>query len=235
MTPGVAGDPTLAAASSRTAFNDVAASLGVRLGQDALFAGTATSGTALASADDMMADIRTAMAGAATAADVAARLDTWFDDPAGGFATMAYLGNGTDMTRSIDADVSVTLSARADHAALRGVLKAAALGALAADPAVPLSRVEGERLVLRARDAALNQAAPLSHLRAGLGLEEQRVEETLARHSARSTAWGIMRNEMAAADPYATATEVEALRTQLETQYAITARLSSLSLASYLR
>lgn len=234
MAPGVAGDPSLAAASARGAFHDVVGALGVRLGDEALFAGTATSGAALAPAAEMLDSIRAAMAGATTAAQVAARLDAWFDDPAGGFATMGYRGNATDLARGIDAGATVALAARADDPALRGLLKAAALGALAADPGLPLPRAEAETLVTRARDAALD-GAPLSRLRAGLGLAEERVDEATARHAARASAWGILRNEMAQVDPYGTATEVEALRTRIETQYRVTARLAALSLADYLR
>lgn len=235
MSPLIVGDRTLAANTARTAFEDIVSTLNTGIGDSALFAGTSANGPALASAETMMADIQAAVSGSASAAEVAARLDTWFDDPAGGFATMGYLGSGANMTRAIDADASVTLGPRADDPALRSLLKAAALGALAEDPTLPLSATEGEALLLASRDGLLSQVVPINEARAELGQAQARVEETTARHAARSTAWGLMRNEMTQTDPYATASEIEALRTQLETHYELTSRLSSLNLVSFLR
>jgi flagellar hook-associated protein 3 FlgL len=139
------------------------------------------------------------------------------------------------MTRPIDAQASVTLSARADAPAIRDLLKAAAMGALAGDTSFGLSEVEAKDLMGRARDGLLSAASPLTELRAGIGPAQARAEEAAARHAARATAWGILRNEMTEADPYATASEIEALRTRLETHYQITGRLGSLNLANYLR
>ncbi|TNC51582.1 hypothetical protein FHG66_05320 [Rubellimicrobium rubrum] len=235
MSPGVAGSRKIAAEAAQAAFDDMAAALNTRQGPNALFSGTAAGGAALSSSSSMMAQIRTAVAGATTAADVATRLDTWFDDPAGGFATSAYLGSDADLTRAVDTDTTVTLGARADDPALRGLLKAAAKGILSNDATLSLADGEGAKLLERSRDDLLSLSAPLTELRAGLGLAQSRVEEATARHTARASAWGIMRNEMTQVDPYATATEVEALRTQLETHYELTSRLSSLSLLSYLR
>ncbi len=44
----------------------------------------------------------------------------------------------------------------------------------------------------------------------------------------------IARTELIGADPYDTATEMEAVQGQLETLYTVTARLSRLSLADFL-
>lgn len=235
MIPSMIGNRPVAGMASRGAFDDVAVALNARWGDGSLFAGTDTGGPALARAADMFASIRTAMTGASTADQVEARLDTWFDDPAGGFATMAYLGGSTDLTRAIDAEETVRLGARADHAAVRGLLKAAAMGALAADTSLPLSEIEAQDLMGRARDGFLSAAVPLTNLRAELGQAEARADEAAARHAARGTAWGILRNEMTLADPFSTASEIEALRTRLETHYEITGRLGALNLANYLR
>ena len=56
-----------------------------------------------------------------------------------------------------------------------------------------------------------------------------------ARHGAQATAWGLLRNGMTQADPFSAASELEALRTQLETHYEVTSRLSALHLTRFLR
>lgn len=223
---------TSTALSARAAFDDLVGSVNARWGEGSLFGGTEVGGAALAPAEDMMAGIRAAVGGATTAAAIEAALDTWFDDPAGGFATMGYQGSDTDATRGIDQGASITLRARADDPALRDILKAAATAALAADPGVGIA--EGRKLLEGSRDALMGLASPLTALRADVGLAEGRVEEAVARHAARETAFGILRAEMTGADPYRTATELEAVRTQLETHYALTARLQGLSLVSVL-
>lgn len=233
--PSQVGERAVAAQAATAAFEDLAVAMNARWGDGSLFAGTDTAGPALAGSGAMLADIRMAVAGATTAAEVALRLDTWFDDPAGGFATMAYQGGLTDMTRAVDVESTVRLSVRADHPALRGLLKAAALGALAADPALPLPPNEGDALVARSRDALLSAALPLTEARAELGQAQAFTEEAAARHAARGTAWGILRNELTLADPFTTASEIEALRLRLETHYEITGRLNGLSLVTYLR
>lgn len=231
---GLDGDTAASTAhAARAAFDDLVGAMNARWGEGALFGGTEVGGAALAAPDDMMASIRAAVGGATTATAIQAALDTWFDDPAGGFATMGYQGSGTDATRGIDQGSSLTLTARADAPAMRGLLKAAATAALAAEAGLPIA--EGRALLERARDSTFGLASPLTAMRADLGLAEGRVEEAAARHAARATAFGILRAEMTGADPYATATELEAVRTQLETHYALTARLQGLSLVSVLK
>lgn len=234
MIPSQTGNRSVAAAAARVAFDDIASALNARWGDGSLFAGTDTTGAALAPAQTILADIRTVVAGAATAAEVQARLDSWFDDPAG-FVGTAYQGGATDVTRAIDAGATITVAARADHPALKGLLKAVALGILAGDGSLALPDGEAHALLTRSRDAIISASTPLTGIRAEIGQAEAFTEEAMARQAARSTAWGIVSNEMTASDPFATATEIEALRTRLETQYQITGRLGSLNLANYLR
>jgi len=233
--PANAGARTVAADAAAEAFGRVVGALNARMGESALFAGAADDRAALAPAATMLAAVRAAGAGATTAAGVAAAVDAWFDDPMGGFATTGYLGASQDMVRPVDADEAVTLGARADDPSLRGLLKAAALAALAADPALPLADVEARGLMARARDDLLGLAAPLTDLRGGLGAAQARAEEAVARHAARASAWGILRAETTQLDPYATASELQAVQAQLETHYALTSRLSQLNLATVLR
>ncbi|MBP1805090.1 flagellin [Rubellimicrobium aerolatum] len=234
VTATAGGNLGTASASARSAFATIVSALNTQLGDDGLFAGTATGGTALASADAMMADILATMAGVTTAAGVEAGLDDWFAGTGDGFGA-AYQGSDADARRDIDADTRVRIGVRADDPTLRGLLRAAALGALAADVTLDLPDEEAGALIEGSRDALLSLSSPLTELRAGIGLGQSRVDQAIARHAAKASAWQILRNELAEVDPYGTASEVEALQTQLETHYEMTQRLSSLSLMSYLR
>lgn len=227
---------TSASDAARGAFADLVSSLNTRFGGAALFAGTTTDGTALADADAMMTSLRASVLGAVTASDVETAVDLWFNDPAGGFATMGYTGDtGADLTRRIDTDTDVTIAPRADHPTVKDLLRATAIAALAADPALGLPRSTTTTLLSHATVDLLSAAEPLTALRADLGAGEERVATALASHVAAESALGIMRNDLALVDPYATATALQQVQTQLETHYTLTARLANLSLVGYLR
>ncbi len=223
-------------ASAWSGFETIISALNTRLGDRALFAGTASDGAALAPASDMLAAIVATLPPTPGAVDVETALDTWFYDPAGGFATSGYLGDtGAAATRRLDVGQELTISARADDASLRDVLKAAAMAALAGDPDLGLGTVSRRDLMRRAGNGLLAAASPLIESRGALGAAEATVDQISARHAARATALAMMRNDMTEADPYETVTALQQVQLQLETQYTLTARLQGLSLVEYLR
>lgn len=230
VTPGSGADAMEQArkAASET-FDTVVGQLNGSFAGRSLFAGAAEDGAALVPAEDLRAALATATAGATDRTDLQTRIETFFDDPAGGFAGAAYLGDdGPPATRRIDDGQSVTLAARADDAALREVLKGAAL-AMFAPPGGP------EAEALKQAGLVLSSAAPgLAALRGDLGRSEAQVAETTAALSARRSDLGQQRNDLTGADPYDTAARLQQVQLQLETHYTVTARLSRLSLSAYL-
>jgi flagellar hook-associated protein 3 FlgL len=231
-----ANEVARASDAGSAAFRDIVSRLNTTHGGVSLFAGTATDGPALADADAMLASLAAAATGAVTAADLIAAVDTWFDDPAGGFATMGYLGDaGAPMSRRIDEGITVSVEARADHAALKDLMRHAAVVALATNPTLALPPSTSVTLVTGALPDLLSAATPLTDLRADVGLEEERTAEAVTRNGALAAALTIMRNELALVDPYATAVSLNETETQLELQYTLTARLSGLSLVNFLR
>jgi len=64
---------------------------------------------------------------------------------------------------------------------------------------------------------------------------EAQIDGATARNTAESSALELARAELIAIDPYKAATDLTSVQTQLETLYALTARLSRLSLVEYLR
>ncbi len=238
---GLAQEPddqqrALAAQAGRTAFDGTVAALNARLGGEALFAGRATDVTPLASAADMMAALRIAAAGATTAADLATAVDAWFDTPGGGFGTVGYAGDtGGQQSRRITDDLTIAPGIRADDATLRDVMKAAALAALAEDTSLTMTVAERTAVLNDASARTLTVGAPLTGMRAGLGQQEALIERRQADIAARTTALSIVRNQTDAADPYETAGALQEVQVLLETHYAVTARLSQLNLAQYLR
>lgn len=230
------GDRSGVDAAAKTVAQDFGraiAALGLRLGDRALFAGTATDGPALAPVDTIVTAAMAAISGAASADQVMDRLESWMADSAG-FRAAAYRGGDPAPPRPVAPGEDVTLDITAADPALqdslRGLLAGALLaqGALSADPAAraALARSAGETLAASATDRA--------HLTGRLGQTEARIAEAQSRIEAETASLGIARAGLVAADPYEAATALEEARLRLETLYTLTARISRLSLADYL-
>ena len=72
-------------------------------------------------------------------------------------------------------------------------------------------------------------------LSAEIGVDEERIAATRAGREAEAFSIEMAIAARTGADPARTAIELEATRTSLETLYAVTARMSRLSLADFLR
>jgi len=216
-------------------FGSLVATLNTQVGGQSLFSGKAVDGVALAPPADMLADLTAAIGGATAQADIIAAVDTWFDDPAGGFATVAYLGDtGEPLEKRLDETLSLSLDARADDPEIRATLKGAAIAAMA-DQLPGLSQTVKAGLLFEGGLRLQTTASDMAAVQARLGYVEGEVARVSVAQTAEASALGIARNDLVNADPFETASTLQAVQLQLETHYAMTARLSRLSLAEYLR
>jgi len=220
-------------ADARQKFDTVVAALNTSVSGRTLFSGQATDSPALADSETLLATLESAISGAVSAADVEVAVANWFDDP-GGFAAMAYLGadpqDGVPIAPNEVAAITITAMDPAVRNTLKGLAMAALLdrGALAGVPAARTG------LARRAGESLISSQAGRTNLAADLGMVEARIEAATARNAAESAALQIARAAMVEVDPYESATRLEATQTQLETLYAITARLSRLNLMDFL-
>lgn len=200
-----------------------------------LFSGAATDTPALINSEDLLAELRTSLAGETTVAGIEARLDSWFDTPAGGFETIAYRGSATSLAPlRLSGNESARIDIRADGEVFRETLKSVAKAALASDEALGLSTEVKTALISDAALELQGAEARMVETRAALGAIEQRIEEATARNSAERTATSMARLELVGADQFETATRYENTRAQLESLYAITVRSSRMSLVEYM-
>ena len=221
--------------AGRAGFDRLVGMLNTRLGDRSLFAGAAVDSAALAAPDVMMAGLLAEIGGATDSATITAAIDAWFDDPAGGFATMGYRGDrGDPVSQRIGPSDTLTLEGRADEPALRDTLKAAAFAAVSDALSGVLDPATRAALVATGGDRTLAATDGLRQVAARIGEDEQRVEEVTTRQSAHRTTIALARNAMVQADPFDTATFLQNVQQQLELHYTVTARLSRLSLANFL-
>lgn len=201
----------------------------------ALFSGDTTDTAPLADADVLLDGLKSALAGASDTDEIRSRLDTFFDDPAGGFATVAYKGGTDGLTpRELGGGESVALDIRADDTALRDVLKETALIAVLDDATLGLSAKDRDELVGTAGEMLLNGQTGLTGLRASLGAAEERIAQAESRISAGRSSLTMVRNDLLSVDTPSTAVELEQVQSQLETLYTLTARSARLSLVNFL-
>ncbi len=227
--------PAATAQSGANAFRDIVATINIRIGGKAVFGGDQSDSTPLPDAATMLDELRTAISGAVTTDDMFARIDNWFDDPAGGYATLTDSTTGAARTCRVAEGTVVTLDVTAKDEAFRASLKSAAMAAMADDPTVSSMSGAADDLRREAARSAVAAADPLARLQARVGLDEGRVEQAQTWLTARQTELELHQQEIRGADPFETATALQQLQTQLETQYLLTARLAGLSLVDYLR
>ena len=225
------------AADARAAFATTIDMLNSKMAGRGIFGGASTNRPALASAEDMLTDIKAelALAGANTAGTVRGVVDTWFG-PGGRFETIGYIGSDTRLSSfQVGESTTVEMRFRADDDAMREQLKGLAMGALLADGPLAGNYDEKAALAKMAGTAIVANQTTLSALRADLGTEQARIESASTRNGSEAMALKLARNDIVALDPYETATELQNTQTQLETIYTLTARLSRLNLTDFLR
>lgn len=205
-----------------------------RVGDRTLFAGTATNGPATVSAETMMLALDTAIVGAATAADIETAVTTWFNAPAG-YTALAYSGGAGLASLNIAAGEEANFDITANDPAIRATLKGLALAALLDRGALVGQAGERQDLAKRAGLSLLQGQTDRTYLAARLGTTQAQIDAAATRNSAETSSLQIARADMLSADPFETASKLQETQAQLEKIYAVTARITRLSLMDYLR
>lgn len=227
-----------AAMDARQKFHSVVAALNTQVADRFLLSGDATDQRPILGSQDILDALMVATAGQATGTGVATAVAGWFDAPpgGGGYLDMIYGGSATQLTPfNIGPGDTAAIDVTAASPEIRDMLEALALSALVAEGVLPGDQPGRALLVKTSANALFSANDEMADLRARLGAVEGHIADAATRNSAEGAALEIARTKIVAADPYETATALEAVQTQMETLYTLTARLSRLSLADYLR
>lgn len=199
-----------------------------------VFAGEETGQKPVADAEVLLDDIVAALPPAADAQDVIATVDAYFAD-GGAFESTRY--NGSDIALAafrVSPRDALSFDVRAERPELRAILSASAKLALVDRTLPGIDPDERKSLIRTAGREVLAATTGLIAVRAEVGVSEGRVEDAIVRNSAEKAALELSRGDLISADPYETATRLQATQTQLETFFSLTARLSRLNLNGYL-
>lgn len=216
-------------------FSEIVEKLNTNVARRTVFAGVASDGPALISAEQMLDSLIAGLPPGATPDDVADFVVQWFA-PGNDFDSSAYLGGVSipsriDLGQGISAGVSET--AQAD--AFRTTLAAFATAAIMSRGLFATVPEAQQDLLDRASEGLMQSGAGLTALAAQIGVEEATVARAAGRAAAEENAMSLAAAVLVEADPYDTAARLESTIAQLESVYVLTARLSRLSLLEYLR
>jgi flagellar hook-associated protein 3 FlgL len=226
------------AADARGRLDSVLATLNVQVAGRYAMAGSATDTKPFVDAATLLADLGTAIAGQVTVSGVEAAVTAWFDAPAGGggYLDLAYRGTQTPPGPfPIDDGTTATVPATGGDPAIRDYIRGLATAALVAEGALAGDEPGRAQLVGRAGATLATATDAVVALRADVGVVEERVSNAATRISAETTSLRLARADLVEADPYDTANAITDIQTRIETLYALTARLSKLTLTDWLR
>jgi flagellar hook-associated protein 3 FlgL len=226
---------TVAAQAARNALEETISAMSLSVAGRSIFSGVHSDRAPLASADALLAALDTEVAGLTTAADVAAALEAFFNDPEGGFETDIYRGGPAAAGGAIDDGQPAPVLPTADDPAIRRQLMSAAMVVLIDNGALTLDQAEEGKLQQRAMVGLMENGATLAALQARVGDAQATLEQRQIRLSIERDRLEVARSDMIGVDAYKAAMAVEQSRVQLESVFAVTARIARLSLTEYLR
>jgi len=243
--PGLLGETgTLDEGGLRSRIDEIARdfrslfdALNTNIGGRYLFSGSRTDAAPLGDFDDMLAALDAAVAGATSAADIAANIDAWFDAPpgTGGFADTVYQGDDSGSTQlAVSPDRSIDSDLTANSAGLRDMMKGMAIIAHAAEAGAAIDAETLRNLLAEAGTRLVRGSAGLTEARAQLGYQQAIVTQAQARNAAETTALSTARIDLVGSDPFETVTALQETETRVQSLYTLTARLAGLSLTDYL-
>lgn len=222
-------------ADARGTLFTIFSSLNTTAGGRSLFAGDATDTPPLGDVEALLNDVQAIIAGAADAAAAEAALDTYFDDPAGGFATTIYQGGaGEAPAVELAPGIRVNGAVKANAQPIKDLIRGLAVLANYAE-APSGSQEERDKLAQAAAERTLSAEARITDLRAIVGVAEARFAERKNQYENEEAALLAIYHSKTVRDPYEAASQLKELEAQLDASYLLTARLSNLSLANYLR
>lgn len=227
---------TATANTAEANLRNVFSLLNISQGDRKLFSGDATDTTPLAPVDTLLNDIRGIITGSATPTDINAALETYFNDPAGGFATNIYKGGDNNVAPSFLADgTKVQFDVRADDQAMRDTMRGLSLIALTRESGHATTSTEFTELFNEGAKFVNNGKGAIINIESKIGIPQNLIEQMTTNQASEKLVLGTALNGLIGRDQYEAATELKLLETQLESSYLITSRLANLTLTNYLR
>ena len=214
----------------------VLTALYVKHGTRSLFSGDAPDQAPYAGADALLDDIRNIVTTAGSPTDIETALNTYFDDPAGGFQTNIYTGGtGQSSPLHIGNGQTIDLDVRGDNDSIKDVLRGLAVLATAQDAGYATESAEFSDIYNSGITAISTGTTELITLEANLGIYSETLRKADDRNQFEAQSLTAAYQAITGRDQFEAVAELTQLEVQLEGSYIITARLSDLTLTNFLR
>ncbi|MFN3953838.1 MAG: hypothetical protein ACK4LQ_05240 [Pararhodobacter sp.] len=223
------------AKSAVAAMEDMISALSLSVAGRTVFSGAALDRGPLPTAQDLMAEVSAHVAGLTDAQDIVDALEDFFMQPGGIFETTIYRGEGEAPRAAINDDERAPHLPNAAHPAIRSQFMATAMAALLDNGAVNLDAMGQRELALATVQAMESNNQGLTDLQAQIGFGQELLDQRRIRLSLEKDGLQVSRHGMIGVDEFQSASHLEETRHRLELLYAVTARVSRLSLLEYLR
>lgn len=230
--PGIETIADEAEANLRSALT----ALNVKHGTRSLFSGDAPDQDPFAGADVLLDDVRNIVTTAGSPADIETALNTYFDDPAGGFQTKIYTGGtGQASPLHIGNGQTVDLDIRGDNAAVKDVLRGLSVLATAQETGFAVDSTEFAEVFNSGISRTATGTADFITLEANLGIYAETLSKANERNQFEALSLTAAYQALTGRDQFEAAAELTQLEVQLEGSFILTSRLSDLTLTNFLR
>jgi|GEM_PF-2036087 len=226
---------TVSADAARSVIEETVSALSLSVAGRGVFSGVEVARAPLAPLNELLAALGPVVAGLTTEAELTAALETYFMSPGNGFLDDIYRGGHQAEGGMIDDGTPASALPTAADPAIRRQLMSAAMVVLIDSGAIEMNATEERKVLGQALTALLENAGGMAAMQARVGIAQEVLDQRMLRLSLERDRLEIMRSDKIGVDPYKAAMAVEQSRVQLESIYAMTARLTRLSLTEYLR
>ena len=221
---------------SQNGFEQTLAQLNTRVLQQNLFSGQAQHANTMASADEILASVKSFVGVASSATDLAQSVQTWMNDPANGYNAIAYLGSEVaNSPIRLSNDRLITEESSANSKPIKSMIENLILASLSKDDDVLASKAQRVELLKTASDGLRTAESQMTVLRAEIGFVEAELSKEKVMVGASTATYERLRAEILGIDEYGTASKLQATELQIEKIYAMTARSARMSLLEYIR
>ena len=234
-TPNSIGISTISQQSEAN-LRSVISLLNTSHGNRKLFSGDTSDKLPLATAETLLADVKNIMQTSGSPSNIKIALNTYFNDPNGGFATNIYKGGSNNAPPSFLSDGSkIEFSVRADDQSIRETLRGLAVLATAQSTGFDVQSSAFNSVFTQGASSVSQGKGGLIKLESGLGIYSGLLENANTQQQAEKLTLAKSLNSITGRDQFEAAAELKQLQTELESSYLITSRLANLHLTNFLR
>ncbi|WP_175500601.1 hypothetical protein [Litoreibacter janthinus] len=200
-----------------------------------LFSGVATGQQPLLSGEEILSEVRGIASSATSVAEFLEQVSSWFDDAGGGFETLVYAGSSqTSAGVTISNARQIDLPIKADDAVFRAMLKEMAIASVVSEGLIATAPEEKRAVLSGVGQRLIASEQTLIGMQRDTGVTESLLAEADIADGVERGLLEAARSRITSADPFETASALEAVQFQIEALYVLTARTSQLRLSDYL-